>query len=67
MLIACCKPYLVLTNSGYARISLEDYNLNDFGLKDSNLEKACHLTNASVQKYHPNFKTNKEETICSLN
>ena len=31
MLIACTKPYLVLTNSGYVRISLEDYNTDSFG------------------------------------
>ena len=55
MLIACCKPYLVLTNSGYARISLEDYSTENFGLQNSINEKTTHLTNAAVQKYHPNY------------
>ena len=52
MLVACTKPYLVLTHTGYARISLEAYSTESFGA-DGKEEKAAHLTNASVQKGHP--------------
>ena len=31
MLVACCKPFLVLTNPGYLRISLEEYQTTGFG------------------------------------
>lgn len=65
MLVACTKPYLVLTNNGYARISLEDYSTEGFGTGDKK-EKTTHLTNASVQKSHPLFKQKKEETIMSM-
>lgn len=65
LLIGCTKPYLVLTNTGYARLSLEDYNLNDFD-STSRENKATHLTNASVQKLHPQFKEQKESTIMSM-
>ena len=44
-----------MTNSGYVRISLEDYNLETFGTGDKK-DKTTHLTNASVQKGHPKFK-----------
>ena len=53
MLIACTKPYLVLTNPGYVRMSLEDYCI-DPAVEPSCLnletreERARHLTNASV-------------------
>lgn len=47
MLIACTKPYLVLTQTGYARISLEEYNTENYG-DDSKEARACHMTNASV-------------------
>jgi len=52
MLVACTKPYLVLTHTGYARISLEDYSTESFGAGGKQ-EKAAHLTNASVQRGHP--------------
>jgi tubulin--tyrosine ligase like protein 10 len=65
MLVACTKPYLVLTNSGYIRMSLEDYNLDTFGTGDKK-DKTTHLTNASVQKGHPKFKELKESTIMSM-
>ena len=67
MLIACCKPYLILTNSGYARISLDDYITHNFGVNNSTTEKTIHLTNAAVQKYHPNYNKLKESSICSMN
>ena len=65
MLIACTKPYLVLTHTGYARISLEEYQTENFG-EDTKEARACHMTNASVQKYHPKFKEEKESTILSM-
>jgi len=65
MLIACTKPYLVMTNSGYVRISLEDYTTEGFG-EGKKGEKMIHLTNASVQRGHPEFKNKKEDTILSM-
>lgn len=65
MIIACTKPYLVLTHTGYARLSLEDYNTENFG-KNDKFDKSTHLTNASVQKFHPKFKEQKEKTIFSM-
>ena len=47
MLIACTKPYLVLTNTGYARISLEEYQTANYG-SDTKEDRACHMTNASI-------------------
>jgi hypothetical protein len=65
MLIACTKPYLVLTNTGYARISLEDYNLTGLDFKTKE-DRARHLTNASVQKFHPKYKEEKAGSIWSF-
>jgi len=65
MIVACTKPYLVLTHTGYARLSLEDYNTESFG-KNDKFDKSTHLTNASVQKFHPKFKEQKEDTIFSM-
>lgn len=64
MLISCTKPYLVLYNDGYCRISLNDYNLDDFNTKEG---KITHMTNNSVQKKHPEYKERKEETIIDMN
>ena len=47
MLIACTKPYLVMTHTGYARISLEEYNTENYG-SGTTEDRACHMTNASV-------------------
>lgn len=55
MIVACTRPFLVLTHTGYARLSLEDYNTDSFG-KNDRIDKSTHLTNASVQKFHPKFK-----------
>ena len=38
MLVACAKPLIVLTNTGYARVSLEKYKTKTFDTKDK-LEK----------------------------
>lgn len=63
MLIGCVKPYLVLYNPGYCRISLNDFTLDDFNTPEG---KITHMTNNSVQKKHPEFKDRKEETIIEL-
>lgn len=47
VLIACTRPYLVLTHTGYARISLEEYRTEGFG-DGTKEDRACHLTNAAV-------------------
>merc|ERR1711881_48367 len=51
--------------TGYARLSLEDYSTEGFG-SDDKFDRSTHLTNASVQKFHPKFKEKKEETIYSM-
>lgn len=43
MIISCMKPYLVLYNHGYARLSLNQYTTDDY---ENNL--VTHLTNNSV-------------------
>jgi hypothetical protein len=55
------KPYLVLYNPGYVRLSLNPYTTENFG-KD----KLTHLTNNSVQKNHPDYKSLKEKSIISI-
>ena len=47
MLVACSKPWLVLTYPGYVRVSLEEYTTEGFG-EDGPNEKVIHLTNASI-------------------
>ena len=54
---------MVLYNNGYCRISLNDFNLEDFNTKEG---KITHMTNNSVQKKHPDYKEKKEETIIDM-
>jgi hypothetical protein len=61
MIVVCMKPYLVLYQPGYVRLSLNPYTTEDFG-KD----KLTHLTNNSVQKNHPDYKNLKEKSIYSV-
>ena len=62
MVITCMKPYLVLYQPGYVRMSLNPYTTENFG-KES---KMTHLTNNSVQKNHPDYKNLKEKSIISI-
>ena len=62
MVVQCMKPYLVLHQEGYARLSLNKYSTENFA-KD----KITHLTNNSVQKNHPDYKSLKEQSIMSIN
>lgn len=64
MVIISCKPYFVFSYPGYARLSLNDYNLEDYGVK-SNDARCTHLTNLGIQKKHPQFKERKHDTTMS--
>lgn len=61
MLVVCMKPYLVVYHPGYVRMCLNKYTTENFS-KD----KLTHLTNNSVQKNHPDYKTQKEQSIISV-
>ena len=61
MIVVCMKPYLVLYQPGYVRMSLNSYTTENFA-KD----KITHLTNNSVQKNHPDYKNLKEKSIISI-
>ena len=63
MLVASTQPYLVLYNSGYARLSLNEFTLSNF---EEAGEKITHLTNNAVQKKHPEYKARKEQSIMSI-
>jgi len=47
MLIGCTKPWIVMTNPGYARISIEEFTTESYG-NNNKADKLVHLTNASV-------------------
>jgi len=62
MLIASTKPLIVLFHHGYIRLSLNEYSDNFEG----KLGEITHLTNNSVQKKHPQYYANKENSIWSM-
>ena len=33
MVILCCKPFFVFSSPGYARVSLENFTMENFGKK----------------------------------
>ena len=60
-LVARMEPApIVLFHPGYVRLSLEDFTMDNAKLDDL----FVHLTNAAVQKKHPNYKT--ERSIWSM-
>ena len=74
MVVICCKPYFVYSQDGYARISLNDYSTESFGVEET-LEdgtktdwpsRITHLTNLAIQKKHPEFKERKEEAAMTM-
>lgn len=61
MLVACNEPkYVVYYHRGYCRLSLQPYSTS-VSLDDT----FVHLTNASIQKKHPNYESNKDHQIKS--
>jgi len=61
--VANAKPLVALYHEGYLRLSLKDYDPTTLTGKEG---RVIHLTNAAVQKKHPDFKAKKEETIWSM-
>ena len=62
-LVARTEPTaLVYYGPGYARLSLEQFTAGDDKIGDN----FVHLTNAAIQKKHPDYKEKKEETIWSM-
>jgi len=61
--VANAKPLVALYHEGYLRLSLRDYDATNLSGKEGRI---IHLTNAAVQKKHPDFKAKKEETIWGM-
>ena len=67
MIVICARPYFVLDGPGYARLSLNQFTVDDFNNKEmADESRITHLTNASVQRKHKQFKELKETSIMSL-
>ena len=59
MVILCCKPFFVFASPGYARVSLSEFTMEDFGKKQFNeatgkktllFQRLIHQTKLSVQR-----------------
>ena len=74
MVVICCKPYFVFSQDGYARISLNEYTTDSFGVSELMEDgktnewpsRITHLTNLAIQKKHPEFKQRKEEVALTM-
>ena len=74
MVVICCKPYFVFAQDGYARISLNEYTTDNFGVSETTEDgktndwpsRITHLTNLAIQKKHPEFKNRKEEAAMTM-
>ena len=61
VLVVATKPHFVAVfRGGYVRLSLSAFSLEDVG------DRFVHLTNAAVQKKHPEYKQHGEEAIKSM-
>ena len=62
-LIARTEPKsIVYFHEGYVRLSIENFTLAEDKLENNFI----HLTNAAIQKKHPEYGARKEETIWSM-
>ena len=74
MVVICCKPYFVYSQDGYARISLNQYSTDSFGMTETKEDgkttdwpsRITHLTNLAIQKKHPDYKQRKEDVTMSM-
>jgi len=67
MIVLCAKPYFVIDGPGYARLSLNKFTVEDFNNSEMVEEsRITHLTNASVQRRHKQYKELKESSIISM-
>ena len=61
VLVVATKPHFVAVfRGGYVRLSLSEFSLEDVG------DRFVHLTNAAVQKKHPEYKERGDEAIKSM-
>ncbi|KRX01017.1 hypothetical protein PPERSA_09623 [Pseudocohnilembus persalinus] len=66
VLVAQVEPFLVFFHHGYLRLSLNEYTtLDSQSVMDQNLQ-LTHLTNAAIQKNHPDYQSNKDDSIWSM-
>ena len=61
VLVVSNKPHFAAVfRGGYARVSLSEYSLEALD------DRLVHLTNAAVQKKHPEYKTKGDDSIVSM-
>ena len=75
MVILCCKPFFVFASPGFARVSLNEFTMANFGKKTYNdctgkmsilPQRLIHETKLSAQRKHPDFKDQKQNTVVSI-